>query len=173
MHFSFFVALAFADVIHGHVAAKGDAVVYVAEVKGREFPHGKTVEMEQRGQEFSPHVLPIVRGTTVRFPNNDRVRHNVFSPQGPKPFNFGIYPPGATKELVFDKLGVVMLLCNIHESMSAYILVLQNPYFATISDQHYRLEVPEGSYTLVLWSEGRPLEQRKVSVHGEAEVDFK
>jgi len=168
--------LAHADAVHGRVARSGDAVVYLEDVKGREFaPPKEPVELEQRGQAFLPHVLPILRGTTVRFPNHDRVRHNVFSPAGPHPFNFGIYPPGGVKELTFDRLGVVMLLCNIHENMSAFILVLQNPYFARVGEGgRYRLDgVPEGSYTLVLWTEGRPLETRKITLHGDAEVDFK
>src|SRR5258706_10149739 len=168
-----------ADAVRGKVAraltAGSEAVVYVVEVRGREFAAPREpVEMEQRGQSFLPHVLPILRGTTVRFPNNDHVRHNVFSPAGPRPFNFGIYPPGAIKELTFDALGVVMLLCNIHENMSAFILVLQNPYFARVTpDGRYRIDgVPAGGSTLVLWAEGRPPESRKIFVRGELEVDF-
>jgi plastocyanin len=174
-------SLAWAGTVRGRVArnlvaAYPDAVVYVNEVAGKNFPPpAKPVTLEQRGGIFVPHVLPILRGTTVRFPNNDRIRHNVFSPAGPKPFNFGIYPPGAEKELQFDQLGVVMLLCNIHENMSGFILVLQNPFFTLVgNDGKYSLEnLPDGSYTLSLWSEGKPLQSRKLSVHGDAELDFK
>jgi plastocyanin len=158
------------------VAAYADAVVYISEVPGKTFaPPPRRVTLEQRGQAFVPHVLPILRGTTVKFPNNDRIRHNVFSPAGPKPFNFGIYPPGAEKELQFDQLGVVMLLCNIHENMSGFILVLQNPYFAAVgADGRYLLEnVPDGAYTVSLWAEGKPPQARKVTIHGDTELDFK
>jgi len=176
-----FASTAHAGNVHGKVArglvgAYSDAVVYVAEVPGKTFPPPpKVVTLEQRGQAFVPHVLPILRGSTVRFPNNDRIRHNVFSPAGPKPFNFGIYPPGSEKELTFDQLGVVMLLCNIHENMSAFILVLQNPWFAAPDgDGRFTLEnVPEGTFTLVLWSEGRSPVTRKITVRGDSEVDFK
>jgi plastocyanin len=169
-----FPSLALAGAVHGKGARGAGQVVYVAEVPGRSFsPPQKPVELEQRGQAFVPHVLPILRGTTVRFPNNDRIRHNVFSPAGPRPFNFGIYPPGSVKEMTFDQLGVVMLLCNIHENMSAFILVLQNPYFALVGDDgRFNLELPDGSYSLVLWTEGRPPETRKVTVRGDVQVDF-
>jgi plastocyanin len=158
------------------VASFADAIVYVAEVPGRRFPPpAEPEQMEQRGQSFVPHVLPVVRGTRVRFPNNDRIRHNVFSPAGAQPFNFGIYPPGSVKELTFDALGVVMLLCNIHENMSAFIVVLQNPFFARVGgDGRFKLPgVPEGNYALTLWVEGRTPVVRKISLHGDLEVEFR
>jgi hypothetical protein len=118
----------------------------------------------------------VLRGTTVRFPNNDRVRHNVFSPSASKPFNFGIYPPGAVKEVTFDQTGVVSLLCNIHENMSAYVLILQNPYFARVaSDGRFQInDIPDGTYTFTLWNEKRPPVSIKAMVKdGSAELDFK
>jgi plastocyanin len=173
-------SLAAADGLRGKVARtlladSTDAVVYIAEAPGRFPPPDKPADIEQRAQKFVPHVLPILRGTLVRFPNNDRVRHNVFSPAGPHPFNFGIYPPGGVKELKLDELGTIMLLCNIHENMSAYVLVLQNPYFTLVgADGHYSLSgVPAGSYTLSLWAEGKVVATRKITVRGDAEVDFK
>jgi plastocyanin len=143
------------------------AVVYVEEVPGRTFPPpAQPLAMEQHRTQFVPHVLPIVRGTTVRFPNTDRVRHNIFSPSPAKPFNFGIYYPGEERQLRFDELGTVTLLCNIHEQMSAYILVLQNPYFTRVgSDGHYSIDgVPEGRYALALWTERGPKLTRTVVV---------
>jgi len=184
MRFSFLIflpSLALAGNLHGKVAKNlvagyTDAIVYITEVPGKTFPvPARPVTLEQRGQAFAPHVLPILRGTTVKFPNNDRIRHNVFSPAGPKPFNFGIYPPGAEKQLVFDQLGVVMLLCNIHENMSAFILVLQNPFFAAVGgDGKYTLEnIPDGAYSVSLWAEGKPPQTRKVTIHGDTELDFR
>jgi plastocyanin len=168
-------SLAHAGNVKGKTAAKPGSIVYIAEIPGRTFaPPSKPVLLEQRGQAFVPHILPILRGTTVRFPNNDQVRHNVFSPAGPQPFNFGIYPPGATKELTFDRLGVVLLLCNIHENMSGYILVLQNPYWAAVGgDGRFAMDnVPDGAYTVVLWSEGKPPQSRRLTVRGDAELEF-
>jgi plastocyanin len=132
------------------------AFVYVEEIAGRTFPPpAEPAVMEQQHLQFVPHVLPVVRGTTVRFPNGDRVRHNVFSPSPAKPFNFGIYLPREERQLTFDTLGTVTLLCNIHEQMSAYIVVLQNPYFARLGpDGRYAIDdVPAGRYTLALWTE--------------------
>ncbi len=174
-------SLALADGVRGKVARNlvanyADAVVYLVDVPGRVFaPPEKPLEMEQRGQAFVPHVLPLLRGSRVRFPNNDRVRHNVFSPAGPHPFNFGIYPPGTVKELKLDEPGVLMLLCNIHENMSAFILVLQNPFFTMVAaDGRFAITgVPEGNHTVALWSEGKVVSTRKVTVRGETEVDFK
>ena len=137
-----------------------NAFVYIEEVPSRTFaPPPEPVVMQQRRMQFIPHVLPILRGTTVRFPNTDRVRHNVFSPSRAKPFNFGIYYPGEDRQLTFDTLGTVTLLCNVHEQMSAFIVALQNPYFARVGvDGHYAIDdVPEGRYSLTLWTErGKP-----------------
>jgi plastocyanin len=72
---------------------------------------------------FIPHVLPVLAGTAVAFPNNDTVRHNVFSPSPAKRFNLGSYAQKVTKHVVFDKPGVVALLCNVHAEMSAYVVV--------------------------------------------------
>jgi plastocyanin len=155
---------------------KGGALVYVKEVPGKTFaPPPVPLVVEQRDQKFSPHVLPILRGTQVRFPNRDRVRHSVFSPSSARPFNFGIYPPGEDKSIVFDQLGVAAILCTIHEDMSAYILVLQNPYFAApAADGRFTLEgVPDGTYTLVLWHEKLPALTRTVQVKGAVRVEFK
>jgi plastocyanin len=143
------------------------AVVYVEEVSGRTFaPPAQPAVMEQHRTQFVPHVLPILRGTTVRFPNTDRVRHNIFSPSPAKPFNFGIYYPGEEKQLRFDELGTVTLLCNIHEQMSAYILVLQNPYFARVGpDGRYSIDgVPDGRYSVALWTERGPKVSRRVVI---------
>lgn len=141
-----------------------NAIVYVQDVPRKTFaPPTEPALVEQRHMQFLPHVLPVLRGTTVRFPNADRVRHNVFSPSSAKPFNFGIYYPREARELTFDKLGVVTLLCNIHEQMLGYVVVLQNPFFTRVAaDGSYAIEgVPDGRYVVGLWSErssppGRP-----------------
>jgi plastocyanin len=153
-----------------------DTLVYVEEVGGAEFsPPTEAAVVEQRGMQFLPRVLPVLRGTRVRFPNVDRVRHNVFSPSPTQPFTFGIYYPGQTRELVFDKIGVVSLLCNIHEEMSAYVVVLQNPYFSRVeSTGRYVIDaVPDGKHTVVLWRERKPPVKRQVTVRaGNVDVTF-
>jgi plastocyanin len=162
---------------HSLVGNYQDSIVYVADALPRTFtPPAEPAVIEQRDQAFVPHVTVVLQGTTVRFPNNDRVRHNVFSPSAPKPFNFGIYPPGAVKEMTFDQPGVVSLLCNIHENMSAFVLIVQNPYFARVaSDGKFQIHnIPDGIYTFTLWSEKRaPVSITAMVKDGNAEVDFK
>jgi plastocyanin len=137
---------------------RSPALVYIENVAGRQFaPPAKNPVMDQKNLIFIPHLLPVLVGSTVDFPNNDTVRHNVFtSPKSVKQFNLGTYPVGEVKHVTFDKVGVVTLLCNVHAEMTAYVVVLQNPYFAlTDKDGAVTLgNVPEGEYTLTFWHEG-------------------
>lgn len=125
--------------------------------------------MSQRDERFAPHVLPILQGTTVDFPNDDDVYHNVFSlssAAGKGGFDLGRYPRGASKAWTFDRPGTVQVFCHIHSDMSAVVLVLPNPFFASPDDSHRFTidDVPEGDYTIVGWHERiRPI-TRKVHV---------
>lgn len=101
--------------------------------------------MDQRNLAFIPHVLPVVAGATVHFPNNDKVNHNVFSMSRTKKFNLGSYGPGESKSVVFDKPGIVQLRCDVHAEMAAYILVMKNPYFA-VTDADGNFEIPDAKY---------------------------
>lgn len=133
--------------------------------------------MDQRDETFVPHVLPIVVGTTVDFPNNDHTYHNVFSLSKTKTFDLGRYAAGRSKGVRFDRPGIVRVFCDIHSHMSAFILVFAHRYFS-LSDSEglYRLEnVPPGTYNVVAWNESAPLESRRVVVPdagGEVEVNF-
>lgn len=115
-------------------------------------------KMVQQGQAFDPLVLPIVVGTTVDFPNLDPVYHNVFSYSKAKKFDLGRFPKGQSKSVTFDTPGLVKVFCEIHSSMRAHILVLDQPYFTTTSaDGNYRIEnVPPGKYTLKIWQDQLP-----------------
>ncbi|MBI4469983.1 MAG: methylamine utilization protein, partial [Acidobacteria bacterium] len=104
-----------AGTITGNVKVAGarnsaDVVVYV-EAPGKNLPGTKKhAVMDQVDQTFIPHVLPILKGTMVDFPNSDKVRHNVYSPAGgASPFNLGTYPAGVSKTMDFEKPGVVPL----------------------------------------------------------------
>ncbi len=122
--------------------------------------------MDQRSETFVPHVLAITTGTTVRFPNSDRIYHNVFSLSKTRPFDLGRYAVGRSKSVRFDRPGIVRVFCDIHSHMSAFILVFSHPFFAvTDPSGHYRIDnVPPGSYTLVAWNEGVAAESRAVVV---------
>jgi plastocyanin len=161
------------------LASNAGAVVYIQETPGT-FPPTMPAEMDQRTYEFIPHVLPVVAGTTVKFLNGDPVAHNVFSPDYEK-YNLGTWSQGQTKDYAFTECAkppcVYTQLCKVHPQMDAYIVVLQNPYFA-VADKagHYEIgNVPPGSYTLAVWYARRYKAQPKpvtVDAGGPATVDF-
>jgi plastocyanin len=133
--------------------------------------------MDQRNETFFPHVLAIVAGTTVDFPNNDETYHNVFSLSKTKSFDLGRYAVGRTKAVRFDRPGIVRVFCDIHSHMSAFILVFSHRYFAVADGEgRYRLDnVPPGIYTVVAWNEAAPLESRQAVIPesgGDVEINF-
>ena len=132
--------------------------------------------MDQRNETFVPHVLAITTGTTVDFPNSDRIYHNVFSLSRTKSFDLGRYAAGRSKSIRFDRPGIVRVFCDIHSHMSAFILVFNHPFFAmTDAEGRYRIEnIPPGSYNVVAWNEGLASEPRVAVIPdgGSAELDF-
>jgi plastocyanin len=132
------------------------ALVYIDQMKGDFPPPKQDAIMSQKNMVFAPHVLPVVKGTTVDFYNYDTVAHNVFSPPGAAVrFNLGLYGAGVKKTQTFDTLGEVPLLCNVHPEMLGYVIVLQNPYFA-ITDEGGKFQiknVPPGTYQIKVWNE--------------------
>jgi hypothetical protein len=109
----------------------------------------------QRGEQFIPHVLPVLHGATVEFPNEDEVFHNIFSLSGARTFDLPKYPAGSSRSVTFPRPGVVNVFCHIHADMSAVILVRDNPYFVSPDTTgNFSLEgIPVGEYTLVAWHE--------------------
>jgi hypothetical protein len=133
---------------------------------------------DQKHMTFVPHVLVVLKGSTVDFLNSDPVGHNVYWPSigGDKKLhsNLGTWPQGQTKSFTFNDLGAAPLLCNVHPEMAGYVVVVPTPYFATTSkDGSFEIkDVPDGSYTLKTWSEeGKPSTQA-VSVSGSVTVDI-
>src|SRR4051794_1537653 len=112
-------------------------------------------KMLQKNKTFTPHVLAIPVGSTVEFPNADPIFHNAFSNYNGQIFDIGLYPPGSSRSVKFQKPGVVRVFCNIHSSMSAVIVVLASRSFATSdTDGSFEMEdVPDGSYTLGIYYE--------------------
>ena len=133
-----------------------DAVVWL-EAPGaprRNVP--KPVVLDQRNLSFSPHVLAVQVGTTVKFPNGDRVVHNVFSFHDGQKFDLGLYPVGTVKNVPFDRPGLSRIFCNIHPKMAAYVMVVDTPYFA-VSDAAGAFTisaVPAGTYRYRAWRPG-------------------
>jgi plastocyanin len=156
-----------------------DFVVHIdSPVPTGQFPPPKEVAViRQKDATFVPHVLPVLVGTTVEWPNMDDIYHNVFSMSQTKPFNLGLYsadqPP---KRVTFDRPGQVDVFCAIHTKMHAIILVLENPFFA-LTDEKGRYvirHVPPGTYQLRAWHERVPgaVQTITVPVDGEVRADF-
>ena len=175
-----FALAASAGTISGQVSGvAGPSVVYVDTISGKTFPAPtQHPVIDQKGLVFQPHVTAVQVGTTVDFLNSDSVAHNVFwtSVGGNKKLshNLGTWPKGERKSFKFDTPGAVPILCNVHPEMSAYLVVVPTPYFAT-SDQagNYKIEnVPDGSYTVIAWHEGAKNQSKPVSVSGDTKADF-
>jgi len=169
-----------AATISGKVSGvAGQSVVYVDAIAGKTFPApAQHPVVDQKSLVFQPHVTVVQAGTNVEFLNSDSVAHNVFwtSIGGNKKLghNLGTWPKGEKRSFKFDTPGAVPVLCNVHPEMSAYIVVVPTPYFAT-SDQtgSYKIEnVPDGNYTVIAWHEGAKNQSKPVSVSGDAKADF-
>ncbi|MGO9109653.1 MAG: plastocyanin/azurin family copper-binding protein [Thermoguttaceae bacterium] len=146
--------------IKGEVTAAGvrspeDVVVYIQKVAGEQKPPAQPAKLDQKKLIFVPHVLVIVKGTTVKFQNGDPLLHNIFwnaSDDRSYPANnLGTWGQGDSRSVLFDKEGHVVVLCNIHAEMEGHILVLQNPYFAVVKkDGLYEIKgVPPGEYNVM------------------------
>jgi plastocyanin len=131
-----------------------DAVVYAEPLSGQAAPKPhRMAEIEQKGRKFIPLVTVIQTGTDVSFPNNDSVRHHVYSLSQPKVFELKLYSGTPGKPVTFDKPGTVVLGCNIHDTMVAYIHIVNTPWFAkTDAAGHARIDgLPAGKYQLKAW----------------------
>ena len=146
-------------IVKGTVTVRGkpamDAVVSVEGIRqeGAKSTWPKKAVVDQRDMKFVPRVLAVVAGTTVEFPNNDNTWHNVYSASETKNFNLGLYAPKQSRNTVFDKPGVVKILCNVHPQMEAFIVVKPHPFFAvTEKSGNYQVgSVPLGKYVLEVW----------------------
>ena len=110
-------------------------------------------EMAQQNIAFTPHVLIVPIGSTVTFPNRDKVRHHVYSFSKPKKFDLKLYGKDESRSILFDKAGVVALGCNIHDAMSGFVLVVETPY-AVQTDTNGRATitgVPAGAASVRIW----------------------
>jgi hypothetical protein len=135
--------------------------------------------MDQVHLQFAPHLVVVLKGTTVDFTNGDSVGHNIYWPSiahnKKSAHNMGTWPQGQKKSFTFDDVGDVPLLCNVHPEMSGYIVVVPTPYFAiTGADGSYNIKnVPDGKYTLKTWSEeGKPTSQDVTVAAGGADANL-
>jgi plastocyanin len=155
------------QVILGRGPAREAVVTLESDKKAAPLSHAV---IDQRDKTFIPHVTVVTTGTTVQFPNHDSVFHNVFAYFNAKKFDLGMYPRGASKTVTFEKKGLVSLLCNVHSEMSAYILVVDTPYYAVTDKQgRYQLKnVPAGNYVLHAWHESGASVTQTITVNGDS-----
>jgi plastocyanin len=169
---------ALVDAPGSELVTTGGGAVFVEAVGGVPFElPAERPAIYQKGRVFLPHVLPVLVGTTVEFPNNDDVVHSVFSRRGSaESFNLGLYGVGVVREHTFEEVGVVRIGCHMHAEMNAYILICQNPYFAVLGDGgSFELAgVPEGRWKLTFFHEELVSQTREVVVEagGVTEVTF-
>jgi hypothetical protein len=135
----------------------GGAVLWLLRKDGKT-PKPKPLRgrfMEQLDKDFVPHILPVTTGTTVGFRNQDPIYHNVFSVNRPNDFDSGLFKQGSAYDKKFDKPGAVQILCNIHSSMLAYVVVLDSPWYGTSKrNGEFSIRgVPPGDYELLAWHE--------------------
>lgn len=159
--------------------APSDAVVYVKTLPpGADLPAAESAPpaLSQRDQSFEPRVLPIAVGTRVAFPNFDPIFHNVFSVSPARRFDLGKYGQGQSRQVTFEREGVVHVFCDIHSSMAAWIVVLPHRAFAQPgADGAFRLpDLPPGRYRLVAWHPDLPALERDVDLSaGGATVELR
>jgi plastocyanin len=155
-----------------------DFIVYI---EGK-FPNAKAPDaprrvVTQKDATFRPHVLPIMVGTKVEWPNEDEIYHNVFSKSDVKPFDLDLYKKGdKPPPVLFERPGKVDVFCSIHANMYCIVLVLDNPYFASAdSNGKYTIkDVPAGTYKITAWHERLPNLTQEITVpeKGPVKLDF-
>lgn len=154
-----------------------DAAIYAKPLSPMALAKPQPIIIDQIDKEFIKHLTVVQIGTAVSFPNHDKIRHHVYSFSAAKVFELPLYAGIPPEPVVFDKAGAVALGCNIHDWMSAYIYVVDSPYFA-VTDQAGRaqLNVPaDGGYVIGAWHphlKGLQPRQPKIAVAagGTAEV---
>ena len=128
-------------------------VIVVFDAEGPASPASHpTAVIDQVNKTYVPRVSVVRTGTTITFPNSDRIHHQVYSFSPAKKFQMDLYAGSTNSHEVFDKPGLVVLGCNIHDRMVAFVLVVDTPYFtktATAGSAH--LDLPPGRYSVRFW----------------------
>lgn len=140
----------------GEVSAEDTVVVFDPLDASASTTHTVTTRavttIDQKDRRFVPRVSVMRTGTTVNFNNSDTVRHQVYSFSPSKVFTLKLYAGAAEAPIVFDKAGLVVLGCNIHDSMIAYVAIVDSPYFAKVSASgSVDLNLPPGRYRMRIW----------------------
>ena len=129
----------------------------------------KSAMIDQKNRTFIPHISVVTVNTEINFPNHDTVFHNVFAAFDAKKFDLGMYPRGKTKIQKFSRPGLVALMCSIHSEMSAFVMVVDTPYY-TVADRSGNFNISgiaPGSYKLRSWHESGEKSSEDVSISGD------
>jgi plastocyanin len=167
--------------VTGTVTLKGSkgtqkgVVIYLEDVPGTPSVPKNHAIIRQREKQFDPPLTVVVRGTTIDFPNEDKIFHNVFSVSRPARFDLGLYKSGTAKSVEFKRTGVVDVYCNIHPEMIAKVKILDNGFY-TVSDNKgaFRIDgVPEGTFPVVAWLPSGDEAKGSVTVKAGASAEVK
>jgi plastocyanin len=179
VNFVFFVAHAGAGPVTGIVRtvarakmAPATAVVYAEPIDTAASRAPRRFTLAQKNKTFQPRVLAVPVGSTVDFPNNDGIFHNVFSLSGPQPFDLGLYRAGDTRARTFTTAGTYRVFCNIHPQMTAIVVVAPSG-FTTLAapDGRFTLDLPPGRYRMTAVSErSSPVSVETTSTQGVSTV---
>ena len=168
----------FATVTDAKGHALSDAVVYLEGHQTATPSNVVKADIAQKSKQFNPLVTVIQTGSSINFPNQDSVRHHVYSFSPAKKFELKLYSGVPASPVVFDKAGTVVLGCNIHDTMLAFVYIVDTPFFAKTdkSGQIKLSNIPEGSYTLKAWhyalqKENTPVEKR-TDVKGDQKISL-
>ncbi|HET8797671.1 MAG TPA: hypothetical protein VFO89_08290 [Thermoanaerobaculia bacterium] len=127
--------------------------------------------MTTRSKTFLPHVMAVPAGSTIHFPNEDPIAHNLFSLTPGNTFDLGLYRKGAGKTHKFEAPGVVNVYCNVHPNMSAVVHVMNTPYYGFTDGQgNYSFDVPPGKYRVTAWNEQGGMASQEIEVTAEGKV---
>jgi plastocyanin len=135
---------------------------------------GPPARIRQKDLAFDPAVTVVVRGTSIEFPNEDRVFHNVFSMSEPAKFDLGLYKSGSSRTVTFKRTGIVNLYCNIHPQMIAKVKVVDSTFYAvTGADGRFRIDgIPPGRYGWVAWPKTGAEVRGQVEIAAGREADL-
>jgi plastocyanin len=139
----------------GQNPVMNETLVWLDPVGGKPLKKpGSAFTVTTRSKTFLPHVVAVPAGSTVNFPNEDPIAHNLFSLTPGNTFDLGLYRRGPGKPHAFTTPGVVNIYCNVHPNMSAVVHVMSTPYYGfTDANGNYSFDVPPGKYRITAWNE--------------------
>ena len=175
--------LALATNIHAEVSiqitdqngdALADAALVLTPLFATEFSEPQDTQIDQVDEQFSPRVKVVQSGASIFFPNQDQIRHHVYSFSAAKQFDIPLYSGTPSEPIQFDQPGLVVLGCNIHDQMRGYILVSDSPFFA-VSDAEGSLTIAvsnPGNYELSLWHPEQEQQLEPIQISIAADLSF-